>query len=226
MQPVRLSRDDRRRHLYAVGQTGTGKTTMFESMIMADILAGEGLCVMDPHGDLIEKLIDKIPKSRAEDVILLDPADIERPIGLNVLEYETEAEKYFLVQEMLAILERLFDDKYTGSASVTGPLFYQHVRMILLLVMSNPDDVGTILQFHQVFNSSEFYKRFLPLHSHDPVLEKFVEGTLAHTDYQRPGSDNYPLGSYVSNKLMASLPIRCCGISSASSARRSTCGAS
>jgi hypothetical protein len=201
VQPVRLSRDDRRRHLYAVGQTGTGKTTMFESMILSDIAAGEGLCVIDPHGDLIEKLINKIPKARAEDVILLDPADVEHPVGLNVLEYETEAQKYFLVQEMLAILERLFDDKYTGGASVTGPLFYQHVRMILLLVMSNPDEPGTILQFHQVFSSRDFYKRFLPLRSPDPVLEKFVKGTLENTDYLRPSSDNYPLGSYVSNKF-------------------------
>lgn len=200
-QAVFLSAGDRRRHIYVVGQTGTGKTTLFESMILDDIRAGQGVGVFDPHGDLIEKLLPKIPESRMDDVILLDPADVERPIGLNILEYETEAEKYFLVQEILAILERLFDDKYTGSASVTGPLFYQHVRMILLLCMSNPDDVGTILQFHQVFNSPDFYKRFLPLRSKDPVLQKFVEGPLARTDYLRPGSDNYPLGSYISNKF-------------------------
>lgn len=200
-QPVRVSRDDRRRHLYAVGQTGTGKTTLLESMILSDINGGEGVCVIDPHGDLFEKLLAKIPPSRANDVVLFDPSDTERPVALNMLEYESEAQKYFLVQEIIAILERLFEDKYTGAASVTGPVFYQHVRMVLLLVMNNPDDIGTIVQFHHVFNAPGFYKRFLPLRSTDPLLEKFVQGTLAKIDYVRPGSDNVSMGGYVSSKF-------------------------
>jgi hypothetical protein len=197
-QAVRLSRDDRRRHLYAVGQTGTGKTTMFESMIMADILAGEGLCVIDPHGDLIEKLINKIPKDRAEDVIILDPGDLDRPVGLNLLEYETEAQKYFLIQELIAIVERLLQQV---DPAMGGPMFYQHVRMGLLLVMSNPDEPGTLLQFYQVFNSRDFYKRFLPLRSSDPVLEVFVDQTLDRTDYIRQSSDGGSLGGYISSKF-------------------------
>lgn len=201
VQPVYLSRDDRRRHVYAVGQTGTGKTTMFESMIVADMHAGEGVCVIDPHGDLIEKLLTKIPASRVNDVILFDPSDVERPIGFNMLQYRTEAQKYFLIQEILAILERLFEDKYTGSASVTGPMFYQHVRMVLLLAMNNPDNIGTLVQFHQVFNSKGFYKTFLPLKTSDPLLERFVQETLSRVEYTRPGSEGSSLGSYISSKF-------------------------
>lgn len=198
LQPVRLSRDDRRRHLYAVGQTGTGKTTMFESMIMADIGAGAGLCVIDPHGDLIEKLLGKIPKERAEDVVLFDPCDMERPVGFNMLEYETEAQKFFLVQEIIGIIERLLEQ---WDPAMGGPMFYQHTRMGLLLVMSNPEEMGTLVQFYQIFNSREFYKRFLPLRSSDPVLENFVNEVLARTDYLRTGSEGTSFGSYISSKF-------------------------
>ena len=196
--PVRFSRDDRRRHVYAVGQTGTGKTTMFESMILADIRAGEGLCVIDPHGDLIEKLFGKIPKERAEDVVILDPGDLERPIGLNALEYESEAQKYFLVQEIIAIIERLLEQ---WDPAMGGPVFYQHTRMGLLLVMSNPEEPGTLIQFYHIFNSRDFYKRFLPLDSRDPMLEKFVSESLSRIDYGRQSSDGGSFGSYISSKF-------------------------
>jgi hypothetical protein len=198
VQPVRLSRDDRRRHLYAVGQTGTGKTSMFESMIMADIKDGEGLCVIDPHGDLIEKLLAKIPEERAEDIVLFDPRDMERPVGFNMLDYESEEQKYFLVQEIIAIIEMLLQQ---WDPAMGGPIFYQYTRMVLLLVMSNPDDAGTLIQFHHLFNSRDFYKRFLPLRTRDPLLEKFVSETLLRMDFTRPGSEGTSFGNYVSSKF-------------------------
>jgi hypothetical protein len=143
-----LSTDDRRRHTYAVGQTGTGKTTLFESMILADLRAGEGLCVIDPHGDLIEKLLTKIPDCRAEDVIVFDPGDTERPVGFNMLEYETEAQKYFLVQEIIAIIERLLQqwDPATSALARIDPFALRksgpHSERFLLSERVAPAEFG------------------------------------------------------------------------------------
>lgn len=197
-QAVHLMRSDRRRHLYAVGQTGTGKTTMFEAMILRDARAGEGFCVLDPHGDLIENLLAKLPRERVGDVVLVDPSDVERPVGLNVLEYETEAQKHFLIQEVMAIIERLIE-RY--DPNITGPMFFQHVRMILQLVMSRADEMGTLAQFYQVFNSKDYYKRFLPLKTTDPVLRRFVEEILPRADYTRQSPEGGSMGSYISSKF-------------------------
>jgi hypothetical protein len=196
---VFLSVEDRRRHVYAVGQTGTGKTTMFESMILDDIRGGEGVCVIDPHGDLIEKLLAKIPERRAADVVLIDPADTARPIGFNVLEYETEAQKYFLVQEIISIVEAVME---RFDPNMMGPMFFQHVRMNLLLVMSNPKMPGTLLQFYQIFNSNSFYKNFLPLpNDADPILRKFVDEVLPKQNYATVRCDGSSMGGYISSKF-------------------------
>ena len=82
------TRQDRRRHFYIVGQTGTGKTSLLREMIRQDIQNGEGVAIIDPHGDLIEDTLANIPKNRVEDVVLFEPFDMERPVGLNMLEYE------------------------------------------------------------------------------------------------------------------------------------------
>ena len=83
---VRMADNDRRRHLYVIGQTGTGKTSLMKEMIRQDIENGRGVCVIDPHGEFAEYALSIIPQQRAEDVIYFDPADIERPLGLNMLE--------------------------------------------------------------------------------------------------------------------------------------------
>ena len=81
--------DDRRRHFYIIGQTGTGKSTMMEEMVKQDIKNGKGVCVIDPHGEFVDHVLECIPKERAEDVIYFDPADMERPYGLNMLEFDS-----------------------------------------------------------------------------------------------------------------------------------------
>ena len=82
--------------MYAVGQTGTGKTTMLKSMILSDINNGEGVCVIDPHGDLFKEILGKIPKHRANDVVLIDPMDSDYPVGLNMLECQLEIQRHFI----------------------------------------------------------------------------------------------------------------------------------
>jgi hypothetical protein len=201
-KPVRLGMEDRRRHIYVTGQTGTGKTTLLKSMILEDMRKGEGLCVVDPHGDLYQELLECIPASRVRDVVLFDPSDTENPAGINMLEYKEESERHFLVQELTGIMQRMMFDEYGPSAaSMVGPVFYLHMRMNLLLAMSNPETPGTLLEFYTIFQGNNYWKRWLPLRTKDPMLARWVENVLPQTDYLRPGSDSVGLGAYITSKF-------------------------
>ena len=151
---VRMTDDDRRRHLYIVGQTGTGKTTMMLDMIKQDIENGKGLAFIDPHGDSVEKILGIIPAERIEDVIYFNPADIERPTGLNMLEYDPAhpEQKTFLANEMINIFKRLWPDVPEGF----GPMFEQYMRNALLLVMDDPESGSTLLEVPKVLADAEF----------------------------------------------------------------------
>ena len=105
--PIYQGREDRRRHTYILGRTGSGKSVLLANMAIQDIKNGEGLCVVDPHGDLIQDILLNCPKERAEDIIVLEPFDMDRPIGLNMLEVDSEEQKDFAVQEMISIFYKL-----------------------------------------------------------------------------------------------------------------------
>ncbi len=200
---VRIADDDRRRHVYLVGQTGTGKTTLLKTMILDDMRAGRGLCVIDPHGDLFEELVGHVPEDRIGDVVLLDPTDIEHPIGLNMLESRSEAQRYFLVQEIAGIMARLIEDEFgtTATGQFTGPIFFQHLRMNLLLAMSRRDDPATLLEFYTIFQQKDYWHRWMPLAVSDPLLERWVANVLPKTDYLKTGYDSTSLGSYLGSKF-------------------------
>lgn len=203
MQPVRIGPHDLSRHIYVVGQTGTGKTTLLTSMILDDMRRGEGLCVIDPHGDLFRDLLGRIPEARADDVILLDPTDVAHPVGLNLLEHQTETQRHFLVQELVGILSVLIQDGYGAAAlgEMAGPIFFQHMRMNLLLAMSDPDRPGTLLHFYMIYQERDYWRRWLPLRTGDPLLERWTKHVLAKTDYLRPGSEGASMGSWVASKF-------------------------
>jgi hypothetical protein len=202
-QPVRIGAEDRRRHAYIVGQTGTGKTTLLKTMILDDIRGGNGLCVVDPHGDLYKELLGKMPENRVKDVVLLNPTDVDFPVGLNVLEYETESQRHFLIQELVGIVARIIEDEYGVEAigQFAGPVFFQHMRMNLLLAMSKPQDPGTLLEFYNIFQEEGYWKRWLPLCINDPYLERWVKHVLPKTNYLRPSSDGASMGGYVGSKF-------------------------
>jgi hypothetical protein len=202
-QRVHMTLDDRRRHVYIIGQTGTGKTTLMKSMILSDIRDGQGLCVIDPHGDMFKEVLGSIPSHRVNDVVVFDPTDTEFPIGLNLLECQSESERHFIAAEMVAIINKLIADEYGAPAAqnYTGPMFYQHVRNNLLLTMSNSDDPGTLLQFYMIFQEKDFWQRWLPLKTSDPILERWVKNALPRTDYTRPGFDGTSFGSYIGSKF-------------------------
>lgn len=202
-QPVYLGIEDRRRHLYIIGQTGTGKTTLLKTMILSDIANGMGVCVLDPHGDMFKELLGRIPDHRVEDVVLLDPTDRDFPVGLNLLECKDEAERHFVAQEMVAIMTKLIADEYGvhGAQAYAGPMFYQHVRNNMLLAMSRPGDPGTLLEFYMIFQDRHFWKRWLPLATDDPLLEPWTKNVLPQIDYTRAGSEGGSMGSYISSKF-------------------------
>lgn len=202
-QHVRMSLDDRRRHVYIIGQTGTGKTTLLKSMILSDIEAGQGVCVIDPHGDMFKEVLSRIPSHRVADVVVFDPTDAEFPVGLNLLECQNENERHFIAQEMVAIMGKLIADEYgvQGAQTFTGPMFYQHVRNNLLLAMSDHDDPGTLLQFYMIFQDKTFWRRWMPLRTSDPITQRWARNVLPETDYTRQGSEGGSMGSYVGSKF-------------------------
>lgn len=153
-QAVRLCRKERSRHLYILGATGTGKSTLLYNMVMQDIQHGEGICLIDPHGDLYSQVLHSIPSHRTEDVILLDPCDRERAVGINLLDCTgpfREMQTNFAVQETLAILEKLYDMRVCG-----GPMFEQYFRGALQLIMSDPLNAGTLVDMSAVFEQKAY----------------------------------------------------------------------
>lgn len=155
---VRLTREDRRRHLYVIGQTGTGKSATLSSLIDQDIRSGEGVAVLDPNGDLIDDVLARIPEERAKDVIIFDPGDLQRPLALNMLEYDPSKpeQKTFIINELLSIFDILYNLKETG-----GPMFEQYLRFTLLLLMDDPSEGFTLMEVPRVLSDPSFRKYLL-----------------------------------------------------------------
>ncbi|MCK5320517.1 type IV secretion system DNA-binding domain-containing protein [Candidatus Parcubacteria bacterium] len=166
---IRIKRADRRRHTYVMGKSGTGKSKLIAAMAIQDILNGEGVCLLDPHGDLVTDVLNRIPPERAEDVILFAPADIERPLALNLLEYDPRypEQKTFVINEMIKIFDKLYDLKATG-----GPIFEQYIRNAMLLIMSDPESGSTLMEIPKVLADADFRKMKLKKCA-DPTVVDF-----------------------------------------------------
>lgn len=199
-QDVFIPEETRRQHAYIVGQTGTGKSTLMKTMIISDMKAGRGMTVIDPHGELYNDLLEMVPEHRKNDVVLLDPGDFLFPIGLNILEVTDENQREAIVKEMKAIFKRIireYHDLPTGEYA--GPLFFQHVQNNMLLTMSDLENPGTILEFNNIFQLDNFWKRWLPLKSKTPALEIWVK-VLDQVDYGR-ATDGRRYGDYFSSRF-------------------------
>ncbi len=153
--PIYMQRDDRRRHTYIIGKSGVGKSVLMANMARQDIANGDGVCVIDPHGDLVDDVLAGVPKERADDVIVFDPADVERPMGLNLLEFDPNypEQKTFVINEMIRIFDKLYDLKSTG-----GPMFEQYIRNAMLLLMDDPDSGSTLMEISKVLSDEEYRK--------------------------------------------------------------------
>jgi len=148
---IRIAESDRRRHLYVIGQTGTGKSVFLQEIAKQDVRDGHGLCFIDPHGDAIDDILTAIPRERAEDVVYFDPSDTERPFGLNMMEFDRPEEKTFVINEMINIFDKLYDLKSTG-----GPMFEQYMRNAMLLIMEDPETGSTLMEIPKVLSDEKF----------------------------------------------------------------------
>ena len=169
VKEIKIKREDRRRHTYIIGKSGVGKSVLLAAMAVQDINNGEGVCVIDPHGDLIKDIISRIPPERAGDVILFSPADTDRPLALNLLEFDPRypEQKTFVINEMIKIFDKLYDLKQTG-----GPIFEQYMRNAMLLVMSDPESGSTLMEIPKVLADPVFRKMKLEKCS-DPTVVDF-----------------------------------------------------
>lgn len=166
---IHMAREDRMRHFYVIGQTGTGKTNIMLNMITQDIKNGDGCCYIDPHGTDIQTILSRIPKERIDDVIYFDPAYTARPMGLNMLEYDPRypEQKTFVVNEMMGIFNKLFDMKVGG-----GAMFEQYFRNSAFLVMEDPESGSTLLEITRVLGDKEFRDMKLAK-CKNPIIKQF-----------------------------------------------------
>jgi len=151
---IRLSADDRRRHVYVIGSTGMGKSKFMRNIAYQDMMEGRGFAFIDPHGDVVEELLAMVPKERIDDVIYFDPGDMDNPIGMNMFEFQTPDQKDFIIQEAINMLYSLYDPGHTG---IFGPRGEHMFRNAALLLMSDPSG-ASFIDIPRVFIDPEFVK--------------------------------------------------------------------
>lgn len=198
---IRMKQEDRFRHFYVIGQTGTGKSSVLQVMIRQDLKNGEGLAVIDPHGSLIEDILPFIPRERADDVIHFDPSDMERPLGLNLLEADTWEEKELVAMDAMNIMIKLFDEE------VFGPRIQDYFRNGCLTLMSDPNG-GAITDIVRLFTDDDFAK-VKRQHVTNPVVASFWDHQMAKTG-AREKQEMIPyfaakFGQFVTNTMMRNI---------------------
>ena len=201
-QDVNIKDEDRMRHFYVIGKSGSGKTTVMQNMAVQDIQNGKGVCVIDPHGDFADYVLGFVPKERVEDVVYFDPSDMDRPVGLNMLESKTEALKDVAVQEMIAIFYKLF------TAEMIGPMFEHNMRNVMLTLMSDNEKPGTIVEIPRMFTDQEYANTWINKLK-DPVVKAFWEKEMAKTsDFHKSEMLGYlisKVGRFVENEMMRNI---------------------
>ncbi len=150
-KPIFLKTEDRFRHFYVIGQTGTGKSSILSVMMRQDVRAGRGLAVMDPHGDLVKDILNFIPKNRADDLVYFDPGDLSRPMGLNLLEANSEDEKQMVVGDATNIMIKLFWNE------IFGPRIQDYFRNGCLTLLDYPQG-GAITDLIRLFTDDNFQR--------------------------------------------------------------------
>jgi hypothetical protein len=202
-RPVYMGEDDRRRHTYIIGKTGVGKSELLKQMILQDIKEGKGIGVIDPHGDLIEDILQMVPPERAEDVILFDPSDTERPMGLNMLEAQTEQEKHYVVSSIVGLMYKLYDPNKTG---IIGPRFEHAIRNAMLTVMYEKG--STFIEVVRALTDATFVQEILPK-VEDPIIRRYWTDQIAQTaDFHKSEVLDYivsKFGRFVTNKMIRNI---------------------
>lgn len=172
---VHMLKKDRTRHFYIVGQTGTGKSEFMKTLALQDIQNGEGLAFIDPHGSDIDDILTKIPPERADDVILFDVADTQRPVGLNLLEANSEEEKHMIINAFIDLLYKLYDPNRQG---IMGPQLERAIRNVMLTAMADPE--STMIDVMRMLIDEKYAESFLPK-VEDPLVKRYWKNEIANT---------------------------------------------
>ncbi|MBP6976231.1 DUF87 domain-containing protein [Candidatus Dojkabacteria bacterium] len=202
VKAICYQRDDRRRHTYILGQTGSGKSWLMVRMLIQDIYNGDGVCFIDPHGETADMILERIPPERADDVIYFNAGDFERPFGLNIMEYYNEQHKHQIVNSFIALLLKMFDPHNQGYA---GPAFQQAVRNSMLTAMSA--EGSTLIEVVRMLQDEKWVQeKWLPIVK-DELVKRYWTDQVAKTD-QKTKSES--LGYFISkfDKFTTNLAIR------------------
>lgn len=199
---VYMNQEDRFRHFYIIGQTGTGKSSIIQLMGRQDLHQGRGMCVIDPHGSLIDDLLPYIPRSRADDVIYFNPADTERPMGLNLLEGKTPEERDLIALDAMNMMVKMYGEE------IFGPRIQDYFRNGCLTLMEDEDEGGAITDLVRLFTDDD-WQRYKVAKVKNPIVKSFWENQMAKTG-QREKQEMIPyfaakFGQFVTNTLMRNI---------------------
>ncbi|HPC34230.1 MAG TPA: type IV secretion system DNA-binding domain-containing protein, partial [Candidatus Absconditabacterales bacterium] len=194
-----MKREDKFRHVYIVGKTGTGKSTFISNMVKSDIEAGNGVCLLDPHGDLVDTVLEHIPTHRINDVILFDVSDTDYPIGFNLLQADNEDEKNRIASGVVSTFQKLFEHS-------RGPRLEYILRNVVLSVIDYPN--ATLMHITRILVDKDFRDEVMNSLS-DPVLKKFWEGEFNKWNDRQRDEAIAPIvnkiGQFLSSKLVRNI---------------------
>ena len=187
--------DDRRRHVYVVGKTGVGKTTLLENMAIADIRAGKGIAIVDPHGEFAEKLLDFIPEERLDDVIYFDPSDMENPIAFNPMEQVGTEFRHLVASGIMGVFKKIWPDAWSARMEYI-------LNNTLLALLELPG--STLLGILRMFAEPAYRKKIVD-NLKDPVIKAFWQNEFAHytqrLETEALAAIQNKVGQFVSNPL-------------------------
>lgn len=202
VKPICFTREDRRRHMYVIGQTGSGKSWNLMRMIMQDIYNGDGVCLMDPHGELAEMVLERIPHERAEDVIYFNAGDYERPFGLNLMDFHDEQDKHRVVNGFIGLLKKMFDPNNQG---IVGPILERAVRNAMLTAMSEKG--SSLVEVVRILTDENWVKeKWIPLIKDDMVKRYWTDQMANTTAHQKSETLGYIVSKF--DRFVTNMAVR------------------
>jgi hypothetical protein len=195
MRKFGIKLEDRRRHMYVIGKTGMGKTTMMENMVLYDIYNGHGVGVVDPHGDFAEKIINYIPPHRINDVIYFNPGDLKFPIGFNILEVKNEEQKHLVAAGLMGIFKKIWPDVWSSRMEYI-------LNNTLLALLDYPD--STLLGINRLLADKKFRKKVIAKLT-DPVVKAFWQNEFASYNERYAQEAVAPIQNKIGQFLSASV---------------------